>query len=192
MGCENQQYVQTERMSPTLHVPRHFPSHKSTHSHAGVQPRRLCQYSFLWAFHRSRFNNAVAQALCAVVNYHFSTGSTRRGLTRIMWKLLEKSGSNLWNSWLFWASGWSFVTAHYGDFTITMNSSLGDVSCPTGFKMRTLHTYTSLSHYAHIMFLHGLSTQRQPLSISSLYILRHRMETEIKLNKTLGAEAGLV
>lgn len=75
-----------------------------------------------------------------------------------------------------------------------MNTSMGDVSCPAGFKMRTLHTYTNLSHYVHIMFLHGLSTQQQqpPHSISSLYILKYQMETEIKLNKTLGAQAGLV
>lgn len=32
LGCENQQYVQTEWMSSTLHVPRQFPSHKSIHT----------------------------------------------------------------------------------------------------------------------------------------------------------------
>lgn len=120
------------------------------------------------------------------------------GLTCILWKLLGKSESKVGNSWQFHASGRSFVTAqHYGDerFTIMMNTSLGAVPCPAGCRMRTLHTY---SHKSFTLCLHNVptwtqsSTQKQPHSISSLYILKYRMKTEIKLNKTLGAEAGLV
>lgn len=136
-----------------------------------------------------------------------------------------KSGGKVGNSWQFHANSWSFVTAQRsGDkcFTIMMNTSLGDVPCPAGCKMRTLHTYSHMSFTLSltlavfcppIMYTNThthinshwhtdaqpnvptwtlSSMQKQTHSISSLYILKYRMETEIKLNKTLGAEAGLV
>lgn len=54
------------------------------------------------------------------------------------------------------------------------------------------HTLNTLMHNKMFFTWALSSTQKQPHSISFLYILQHRMETEIKLNKTLGAEAGLV
>lgn len=77
----------------------------------------------------------------------------------------------------------------YGDFTIMMNTSLGDVSCPAGVQNEDItHMHKSFTLYSHNVPMCTL----QQHSISSTYILKYRMETEIKLNKTLGAEAGLV
>lgn len=63
--------------------------------------------------------------------------------------------------------------------------------CRGSKRGHNVRTHVGISHYFHIMFRHGLNTQ-QPHSISSEYILKCGMETEIKLNKTLGTEAGLV
>lgn len=48
-------------------------------------------------------------------------------------------------------------------------------------------------HKSFTLYSHNVPTcTLQQHSISSTYILKYRMETEIKLNKTLGAVAGLV
>lgn len=44
----------------------------------------------------------------------------------------------------------AIMTARYGDFTVMMNSSLRDLPCPAGCKMRThTHTHTSLTLCSH-------------------------------------------
>lgn len=202
--CENQQYVQTEWMSPTLHVPRHFPSHKSV-SHKHMLARR-----------RSAHNSCASAAPCLPLADPYSAMDAAQALCSlrltVTFPLAAADGAtharcgNCWKSqgakWGihgdFKPAVWSFVTArHYGDkrFTITMNTSLRDVPCPVACRMRALHTY---SHKSFTLCSHNVptwtrsSTQEQPRSISSLYILKYRMKTEIKLNKTQGAEAGLV
>lgn len=201
MGCETLQYVQTEWMSPTLRVPRHFPSHKSIHtstcSHTDLQPQSLCQCGFLSAFHRPGFNESNAQASCATVKHYFSTGSTRQALPCSMWKLLEKAGK-------VGKQNQSFVTVRRLEHIFRRCSMPcrvwnEDITHILTQVFHIISLFLSSNTHAQMHTPHWCTTrcswtsaQKQPHSISSLYILKNRMETEIKLNKTLGAEAGLV
>lgn len=154
MGCETPQYVQTEWMSPTLRVPRHFPSHKSIHtstcSHTDLQPQSLCQCGFLSAFHRPGFNESNAQASCATVKHYFSTGSTRQALPCAMWKLLEKAGK----------LGNQIKVSWRRD---VLNTSLGDAPCPAGCEVRTLHTYSHKSFTLSLCFCPPIHTHNRTL-----------------------------
>lgn len=168
---ENQQYVQTEWTSPTLHVPRRFPSRVS---------------------HRARCAATVAVPICLLTHPDptMLLHNTCAMWVRITFPLVatdrrhaEQPGSKVWNS-----TGRGFVFPSPRTQNIFRRCV---VPCRGSKWGHNIHTHISISHYFHIMFRHGLSTQ-QPRSISSVYILKCGMETEIKLNKTLGTEAGLV
>lgn len=79
------------------------------------------------------------------VNYHFSTGSNRRA-SRSM-ENSRKSQSKVEEIKTISSQGLKLGDECYTDKRFTI-ISLGDVLCPTGCKMRTLHILThNLSHY---------------------------------------------
>ena len=149
MGCENQQYVQTEWMSPTLRLPRHLPvSQKHSQEDRLTHKTWPCQYDILCAFHWSRFNNGVGRASCAVVNYHITSGSEASHHMHYG-KCWRRQDAKCGLPGSFQASGWGFVTAqHHGDFTIHDEHIFRRCVMPCGVQNEDIsHTYTSLSHY---------------------------------------------
>lgn len=69
----------------------------------------------------------------------------------------------------------AIVTARYGDFTVMMNSSLGDLPCPAGCKMRTLHTHT---HTSFTLCSHNVPAWTQHAGAATLNIFLIHIETQ--------------
>lgn len=146
MGCENLQYVQTESMSPTLHVPRCFLSHKSsyTHTRRHFSHNSFRQCAFLSGFHKSGINKSHAQALCSTAVHSF-TGSRRHS-----WKGQDAK----------WEVCNNFKQVRlYKDDSGVMRKPLPSRThiyemchAPQGAKWgHYTHTHTSLSHYLSLL-----------------------------------------
>lgn len=205
---ENQQYVQTECTSPTPHVPRRF---SVSHRHS----RRAHVHAFTHAAFTLTIAVPVPSSVCLSqirfpqkpcaprLAITFPLAATHRPHMHNM-ETAGKPGSRVFvegrgwmvgvglGSWRFPASGQNFVPARfYGDkcFTIMMNTSSGDVPCPAGHRMRTLHTctHTHLKACKHTlntlmhnkMFLHGLCLARR--SSHTQYLSYTYCNTEWKL-----------
>lgn len=137
-------------MSPTLHVPRHFQSHIGTCSHADSQPRRPCQCARSICLHikihvhRRRRRKPPAHPRLAVA---FATGGAKK---KTLENCRRSQESDVEFMTAFTPAVGAIMTARYGDFTVMMNSSLRDLPCPAGCKMRThTHTHTSLTLCSH-------------------------------------------
>lgn len=167
IGYENQQYAQTECTSPTLHVPRHFPSDKRIHTSTCSHTECTVTVPVWLSVCLSRIRTPQkkkkngAQAMCSVVNYGCNTQET-------CWK-----GQEARRRRVFTANEWLMVQL-YSDkhFTIMVSTSAGDIPCPAGCKTRTLHKYS------HKSFTLSLACAVSAFSCAHFPTCNHTLHTD--------------
>lgn len=157
-SCENQQYVQTEWTSPTLHVPRRFPSR------GGRRARRAASVAVPMRLLTRPLPKIPLHNTCEMwVSVPFPLVATDRPHGG---KAREQSVEFHW---------WGLRDAIAVISPITKNTSLGDVLCPAGVQNEDI-TYTH-THQCFTSFSHNVPTWT-PHAAATLNIFRIHIEMQ--------------